>query len=634
MKKTNSAHSARRRTLGLMPSFLLAVLLTGIITLFALWIQPNSLRAVLSVFRAQPLLIVLNCLPVGLLVLAFSFLFGNVCYGAALVNLMVALLSLVNRIKLEIRDEPLVPKDFSLAKEAFDAAGSYSLHFPWLVVALIVVSTAALFLLGRFAVGCGTLSNRPSRNWTGRVLGTAGSLAALVGLILTLYASSGLYSSFRVSNAYYIPSVFNELGFPYCFCYNFSTYQLEKPGDFHKAEAAAYETGDSTGQGKPINVIMVMNEAFSDLTDDPAFTYGTGTDDPLQNLHRLQADSHCLSGHVVVPGFAGGTANTEFDVLSGMQTNALSAASNSAFRSFNRNIDSLFRVFGADGYHTSFFHPGDAWFYNRENAYRYMGAEEILFAKDMQNLTYKGPWVTDDCMADLIEKKFEASISAGQPLFNYTTTIQNHMSYTADKYGKGYVFPPVQSNQDLSDQAQTLLSVYIEGVRDADAMLGKLADYFAASDQPVILVFWGDHRPYLGDNQLCYRELQMGLTPNESGTESYLNSFETPFVIWANDQAAQELNWDSDTSALGLGKNRTISACYLGATVLELTGRGNESAWFHYLTQLRRELPVIQNQTYLLPDGTVTTRLTGEQSQKISKLRCWSYYKLKYKDVK
>lgn len=630
MKKTASSYSRRYR-LGSLPSLLLAVFLTGIITLFALWIQPNSLRAVLSVFLAQPLLIILNCLPVGLLVLACSFLFENVCYGAALVNLVVSLLSLVNRIKLVIRDEPLVPKDFSLAKEAFDAAGSYDLHFPWLVVLLIIVSTAILFLLGRF-VGCRALSPRHSRNRIGRVLGTVGSLTALVGLILTLYASSGLYSSFQVSNAYYIPSVFNELGFPYCFCYNFSTYQLEKPAGFNKAAAAAYETGDSSGQGKPINVIMVMNEAFSDLTDDPAFTYGAG-EDPLANLHRLRADSHCLSGHVVVPGFAGGTANTEFDVLSGMQTNALSSASNSAFRSFNRNIDSLFRVYGGDGYHTSFFHPGDAWFYNRENAYRYMGAKEILFADDMQNLTYKGTWVTDDCMADLIEKKFEASVAAGQPLFNYTTTIQNHMSYTADKYGKGYDFPAVKTNRTLSAQAQTLLSVYIEGVRDADAMLGKLADYFAASDQPVVLVFWGDHRPYLGDDQLCYRELQMGLTPNESGTESYLSSFETPYVIWANDKAAAELNWDSDVSSLGLGKNQTISACYLGATVLELTGRGDENPWFQYLTQLRRELPVIQNQTYLLSDGTVTTRLTNEQAQKISKLRCWGYYKLKYRDV-
>ena len=59
----------------------------------------------------------------------------------------------------------------------------------------------------------------------------------------------------------------------------------------------------------------------------------------------------------------------------------------------------------------------------------------------MEDLEYKGRWVTDDYMADLIEQEFETAVSEGRPLFNYTTTIQNHMSYTADKYGEGLCIP-------------------------------------------------------------------------------------------------------------------------------------------------------------------------------------------------
>lgn len=146
---------------------------------------------------------------------------------------------------------------------------------------------------------------------------------------------------------------------------------------------------------------------------------------------------------LLFPGFAGGTANTEFDVLTGMQTNALSDTTTSAMRVINRNLDSLFRVFDADGYRTSFYHPGDAWFYNRENVYRWLGAEHEVFAKDMKDLEYKGRWVTDDYMAGQIEQEFETAVGEGRPLFNYTTTIQNHMSYTADKYGEGHTFAPV-----------------------------------------------------------------------------------------------------------------------------------------------------------------------------------------------
>ena len=78
-------------------ALLLAVLLAGGITLLALWCQPNAFRTVIGGFLHQPLLIVLNALPVGLLVLAFASLFRNVFFGAALVNFAVCALSLANR---------------------------------------------------------------------------------------------------------------------------------------------------------------------------------------------------------------------------------------------------------------------------------------------------------------------------------------------------------------------------------------------------------------------------------------------------------------------------------------------------------------------------------------------------------
>ena len=77
----------------------------------------------------------------------------------------------------------------------------------------------------------------------GSLLGAAASFAVLAGLILTVYASNDLYNSFRVSNAYYIPSVFNELGFPYCFCHQFTTYPVDKPEGFSRSEAAGWDQG-------------------------------------------------------------------------------------------------------------------------------------------------------------------------------------------------------------------------------------------------------------------------------------------------------------------------------------------------------------------------------------------------------
>ena len=612
-------------------SLLAAVLLSGCITLLALWCQPNALRTVLAHFKAQPLLIVLNAMPIGLLVLALTCLLRNVFYSASLVNLAVCVLSIANRIKLEVRDEPVFPRDFALLKEVGSAMGTYDIHFPWGVIAVVLFTSAALAVLGVFCKGQPFPIAR-LRGWLGRVLGCAASLAVLTGLILTVYASNDLYNSFSVSNAYYIPSVFNELGFPYCFCHQFTTYPIDKPEGFDKAEAEDWDDGGETGLGKDVHLIMVMDEAFSDLTDDDVFAY-TAENDPLPNLHALQTDPHAISGHVVVPCFAGGTANTEFDVLTGMQTNALSAATTSSFRVVNRNLDSVLRLFGDDGYHTSFFHPGDDWFYNRENVYRWMGAEETVFVDQMEDVDYKGRWVTDDYMAGFIEDKFEEAVENGELLCNYTTTIQNHMSYTADKYGADYEYPDVPLTVSVSPEVETLLKVYVEGARDADAMLGRLVDYFSATDEPVVLAFWGDHLPYLGDNQLGYAELGSEVALSEEERSDPLCSYETPYVIWANDAAAEILDWDVAVEALDLPENHELSASFLGAALVELTGRTGESPWFDFLNQLRRELPVVQKKTYLTMDGTYTKIISTEQEQLIDQWRKWSYYKLRYKDI-
>ena len=607
-------------------SLLAAVLLAGGITLLALWCQPNSFRGLLSGFLRQPLLIVLNALPVGLLLLAAAALFRNVFFGAALVNLAVCALSIANRVKIEVRDEPVFPRDFALLKEVGSALESYDIHYPAAQIAAVVLATAALLALGVF-LGCKPFPVERLRGWAGSLLGAAASLAVLTGLVLSVYASKGLYQSFKVSNAEYVPAVFNDLGFPYAFCHHFTTYLVDRPQGFSRTEAEGWETGDTPGLGKNVSVIMVMNEAFSDITDAPVFSYGAGND-PLANLHALQEDPHAISGHVVVPGFAGGTANTEFDVLTGMQTTALSASTTSAMRVVNRNLDSLFRVFGNDGYETSFYHPGDNWFYNRENVYRWLGAEETLFVGDMESPEYKGRWVADAYLARYIEA---ALAQAEGPLFHFSTTIQNHMSYTADKYGPDYDFPPVETSLPLSEEVETLLSVYVEGVRDADAMLGRLRFFCASQVKPVILVYFGDHLPYLGNDMLAYKELGLDAAAPEGEQRDPFSPYKTPFVIWANDAAAAVLDWDRAVESLDLPE--TVSACFLGAAVLELTGRGEESPWFAFLNQLRRELPVVQKTVYQLADGSVTGELDPGQQDLIQKWRRWSYYKLQYKEV-
>ena len=620
------------RPVGLLTAILLGLACSVVVTLFVLWAHPVSVLAMLGKMLRQPLILFLNWLPIALLTAAFAFAFRNVFFSSALVGLIAGAMSLINRVKLTIRGEPFVPRDISLIKEAADAAGSYDMTLPWFQIGCLVVMTAVFIVLGVLLPLKKSEDAPKKRGALVRVMGFVLCLAVLVGAVGLVYSSTDLYNSFETTEPYNLSSVNNELGFVYYFCYHFSTYKIEKPEGFDREEAASWETGyESAPDAADVNVVFVMNEAFSDILNEDVFVFPEG-ENPMEVYNTLADGENAWAGHIVVPYFAGGTADTEFDVASGMQTNLLNPAAPSltAFRTVNRDLDSIFRVFGAGGYTSCFMHPGQSWFYNRENVYDWFGADESFFVEDF-DAEYKGSWVTDESVLRELISRFEEKSAGGGLDFTYAVTIQNHMSYTAEKYGD-YVCPEVETTAELSPEIQTAVNVYAEGIRDANALLRELTDYYSSREEPVLLVFFGDHLPYLGDNRQGYVEL--GLPAGDaSGAEDPFAAYTAPFLIWCNEAGAELLDFDSAIEALDLPGDGRISACYLGAAVLELTGRGEVSPWFAFLNELRRELPVIHNGACLDADGQLSFELDAKQAELVSKMRCWTYYKLKYGTV-
>lgn len=79
----------------------------------------------------------------------------------------------------------------------------------------------------------------------------------------------------------------NELGFAYYFCYHFSTYKIEKPEGFDREEAASWETGyESAPDAADVNVVFVMNEAFSDILNEDVFVFPEG-ENPMEVYNTL-----------------------------------------------------------------------------------------------------------------------------------------------------------------------------------------------------------------------------------------------------------------------------------------------------------------------------------------------------------
>ncbi len=145
---------------------------------------------------------------------------------------------------------------------------------------------------------------------------------------------------------------------------------------------------------------------------------------PCPTSTRLRNDPPRRSpDHIVVPaGFAGRHwANTEFDVLTGY-ADQLPCPRYHHLRYAGGEPQSGQPVSGVRrrGYRTSFYHPGDAWFYNRENVYRWLGAEYEVFARDMENWNTRAAGSRTTIWRARSSRNFETAVAEGRPLFNYT----------------------------------------------------------------------------------------------------------------------------------------------------------------------------------------------------------------------
>lgn len=610
----------RRLLLSPLMAALLGLGMTGFITLVCVWIQPGSFLDTLRAFYHQPLLILLNWFPVIVLTAVVYFLLGNLFYAGSVSGVIAAVLSYVNLLKIEGREDPFVPGDILLIREAMNAAGEYQLDLHWEKLAGIVVLAALGIVLGVF------IKSPRLRRWPVRIVCAVLSIAVFAGAVRFVYTDKKLYESFKVPYAYNIPSVFNTLGFNYCFWYNYNLYPVDKPDGYSHAEVESWDQAEAAAapEVRP-NVVMVMCEAFSDLAAEPVFQY-TDADDPLAGFRQVASSENAVSGHIVVSNYGAGTANTEFDVLTGMQTNMIGEGTTSAFRVVRRQTRSVPSLLKAAGYNTFFMHPGQSWFYNRASVYDYLGISDQVFVEAFDESDYKGTMISDAAFLDELKADLnERMVGSDTPLFTYTVTIQNHQAYGYGKYDERPA--PVPLSVPVSDGAMEQLSVYMEGVRDSSAMLAALTEYLDSLEEPTVLVFFGDHRPNLGT--AC---TELGLHYNRNASpEETIDTYSVPYVIWSNRAYAAQVDFPARYAALDLPENGRISDNYLGAMVLELIGYSGESAFFDELNALRRELPVYREReaSYCLADGVYTDVISEALQDELVRLHKWTYYLLK-----
>ncbi len=569
-----------------------------------------------------PSLILLNLLLPILVVLLLYFLSGKAVFSVLFVNILWILLSVADAIKVSMRQEPLLPTDLTLVQEVFTILKTFPKIQIILIFGGIFVALALLVLT--------FLKSKKSRlSVKNRLLGIVCIIAAFLCMNGLFYSSTERYDAYPVfENPYFQVNQYNSRGLGYSFVHQANVSHIREPEGYNAAtfdEIEKKKTSLSISKKKLPHVVMIMGEAFSDLSVNKNIHFD-GYTDPMAHFRRLAEKENAVSGHIVVPGYGGGTSNTEYDVLTSLPTRFLHTPLPS-YNFIHHPINALPQALSEIGYDTLSIHPGYAWFYNRQNVYPNMGFDTQHFLETDFDLATQGKGgyinevVTMDKIIETLDKHIKES---DNPLFSFTVTIQNHGPYDG-KYGKQE--QNFKSDVPLSETETDLLSQYFLGVADGDAELARLSAYAEASEEPIILVYFGDHLPGFSNGMDFFDLLDYPIRPNGS-PEEQLAIYETPFVLWANDSAAELCNFKENKEKAELPENGIISSHYLGSLLVELMGLEGLSPLYDFNNELRKELPVLSNIYSVTKDGTYLETLSPEQNKKLKKLMQWQYYKL------
>ncbi len=336
---------------------------------------------------------------------------------------------------------------------------------------------------------------------------------------------------------------------------------------------SAYEP--QAGTGVRPDILVVMSESYFDLRR----VDGLEVDDSLyQNFRRMQSQG-CY-GRVVVPAFGGGTASSEFEVLSGT-SNAALQGTRSPYAGISSwdTLPSFREYFGNEGYDCTYVHPFKGSFYNRANAFAAMGFDRMLFQEDLtvpveeysRDIHISDATLTQQLIA-LLEEETD------DPQFIWATSMQNHSPYVTMEENDPWLIDAPEGV--LREGELDGLRAYAVGIRDTDQALGQLLDYIDSREKPTALLFFGDHQPLLEG----YKKLN-GIETDTLYED--LSNLTTDYAIYTNYQAPLTSIDGSDTRRT----DRPFSACYLMDVYLTALGMPKDS-YLSFLDDAFRHLPV------------------------------------------
>lgn len=327
------------------------------------------------------------------------------------------------------------------------------------------------------------------------------------------------------------------------------------------------------------NVVVVMNETFSDLSSYPGLQ---GTNAQPEFLKEVQANS-LVAGDVYTSAMGGGTCNSEFEFLTGATMGLLGVGVYPYVLYDLDGVENLASHFRGLGYDTAAIHPAEATNWRRDVIYTQLGFDSFDDITTMEDADTFRNLVTDKATYERVLEKIE---SGDDPQFIFDVTIQNHGGYTT-----GLVPRDERVHLDSNLVKSAEVDEFLAAIKRSDEDLRWFVEALNASAEPTILVFFGDHQPGFADDLF---EATFDISVDEATAKQTQARYHTPFFIWANEAAREAYGLSAaDDGATQM----TTSLNYLGALLLE-AAELPQTTYAAYLNALRDDLPVVNLNGY------------------------------------
>lgn len=282
--------------------------------------------------------------------------------------------------------------------------------------------------------------------------------------------------------------------------------------DVADSQNVASDAGDRTKEPKQPNIICILLESFIDPDE---INFLQCSDDPIPTFHKL-TDNY-TSGYLTVPVVGAGTANTEFEILTGMSLQYFGTGEYPYKTILKQtNCESIASDLSDLGYGTHVVHNNGGNFYSRANAFSQMGFDTFT-SKEMMNIseyTPLGSWPTDDILVSETLKALDDT--PDQSDFVYTITVQGHGAYPTEKV---IADPEITVTGSGSRETDNQWEYYVNQIHEVDKFIKKLTDSLARRDEDTLVVMFGDHLP------------TMSLTDEDMKSNDI---FKTRYATWNN----------------------------------------------------------------------------------------------------